>query len=460
MSESEKIFLKKAEIKAFDLKHRKTINFNISKYNIAVEKGKAQFSDLQMAKKRAAAIKYRVINDLEEQLKEFEYHFSKNGGKVIWTRDAEEAINEILKICEKAGAKKVVKSKSMATEEIELNHSLEQNGIESVETDLGEYIVQIAGEKPYHIVTPAMHKSKEDIAQLFHEKFGISEESTPEQITFFVRQLLKEKFVKADIGISGANFIIADIGGIALTENEGNGLMSVSFPKIHIVIVGIEKVIPSIKDLSLFWPLLASHGTGQNMTVYNSIITSARKENETDGPEQMYVVLLDNGRTNLLKQKEQKSALTCIRCGACLNACPVYRNIGGYTYETVYSGPIGSVISPHIKSMKEFKHLSYASSLCGKCTEVCPVAIKIHKLLLYNRRDSVRQKMTKTSERIMMYGWKKVMLNRWMMDKTGSKMKNTMIRLFFRKTWGPRRNVPLVKPVSFNKMWKEYKGMK
>ena len=272
--------------------------------------------------------------------------------------------------------------------------------------------------------------------------------------------MLRKKFVDADVGISGANFIVSDIGGIALTENEGNALMSVSFPKIHIVIAGIDKVIPSIKDLGLIWPVLATHGTGQNITVYNSIITAPRKENETDGPDEMYVILLDNGRTNLLNQKKQKVALTCIRCGACLNACPVYKNIGGHTYGTVYSGPIGAVITPYMSGMKEFKHLSYASSLCGKCTEVCPAAIKLHKLLLYNRRDSVDMKLATFTDKIVMIGWKKIMLKRWFIDKPNHKMKNAVIRLFFKGAWGSRREVPEIKPKSFNRQWKDMKGIK
>jgi len=348
----------------------------------------------------------------------------------------------------------------MATEEIELNHKLEQHNIESIETDLGEYIVQIAGEKPYHIITPAMHKSKEDIIRLFHEKFNTPETSTPEDLTAFVRKLLREKFVHADIGVTGANFIIADIGAIGLTENEGNALMTVSFPKIHIVIAGIDKVIPSVKDLALLWPVLASHGTGQNMTVYNSVITAPKKENEKDGPEEMVVVLLDNGRTNLLAQPKQKAALTCIRCGACLNACPIYRNIGGHTYDTVYSGPIGSVITPYMRGLKEYKHLSFASSLCGKCAEVCPAAIKIHKLLLYNRNDTVNKKMYGMMDRVVMFGWKKIMLNRWIIDKPDYRMKNAAIRMFFRYSWGNRRDVPVIKPKSFNRMWKDKKGIK
>ncbi len=460
MSDKQKEFSRKAEIKAFDKTHRKILNFNISKYDAAVLRGKEQFANLPLAKQRISVIKHRAVNDMEDYLKEFEYNFTKNGGKVIWAQNAQVAIEEIVKICVKAEATKIVKSKSMATEELDFNEELEKHHIESVETDLGEYIVQIAGEKPYHIITPAMHKSKEDVAKLFNEKFNLPIESTPEQITAFVRELLRDKFVNAEIGVSGVNFILPDVGAIALTENEGNALMSVSFPKIHIAIAGIDKIIPSMKDLGLIWPVLAAHGTGQNITVYNSILSGPRQEGETDGPEEMYVVLLDNGRSNLLAQKDQKVAFTCIRCGACLNACPVYKNIGGHTYDVVYTGPIGSVVTPHISGMKEYKHLSFASSLCGKCTEVCPAGIKLHKLLLYNRRDVVEQHLSRYMDRIVMYGWKKAMLNRWILDKPSAKMKNSVIRLFFRKAWGPRRDVPVVKPKSFNQMWKEMKGIK
>ena len=264
--------------------------------------------------------------------------------------------------------------------------------------------------------------------------------STPEEITAFVRRLLREKFTSADIGVTGANFLVSDIGGIALTENEGNAMMTVSFPKIHIAIVGFEKIIPSMKDFDLFWPLLATHGTGQNISVYNSIVTGPRQEQETDGPQEMYVVILDNGRSELLNQPEQRRALTCIRCGACLNGCPIYKNIGGHAYGTTYSGPIGSVITPYLRGMMEFKHLSFASSLCGKCTEVCPVKINLHNLLLFNRRDSVQQGHTKRLDRISMYVWKQAMLRRWLLEKASPKMKNFGIKTFFSKLWDQKRN--------------------
>ena len=459
MSEVLKEFTKKAQKKAFDKNHRKIIKFNMARYSNAVINGKKQYKNLELARKRAEALKQKTTNELDDYLIEFEGKFVARGGKVIWAPDEKHAIKEIIAILKKHRAKTVVKSKSMTTEEIDFNEALKKKKIESLETDLGEYIVQIAGEKPYHIVTPAMHKSKENIAELFHKKFGTDINSTPEELTAFVRDLLRKKFSEADVGVTGANFIISDIGAIALTENEGNGLMSVSFPKIHIVIAGIEKVIPSIDDLDLFWPLLATNGTGQKITVYNSIISGPKQENEVDGPEEMYVILLDNNRTELLKHKIQRVALNCIRCGACLNACPVYKNIGGHTYGTTYSGPIGAVISPFMNGIREYKHLSYASSLCGKCTDVCPVKIPLHELLLYNRNYFIRNKYSNGFERLSMYGFKKVMKKRSLLDMTSGGIKNFFMKTFVKNTWGPRRELPRVKPKSFNKLWKEKKEM-
>jgi len=455
MPDNYKIFLAAAEKKAFDEQHRKTIKFNISRYDAAVPKGKMQYKNLELAKQRAASAKHRVINELDKYLIEFEAAFTARGGKIIWARDKEEALTEIISVLKKSEARYVVKSKSMITEEIDLNEALEGEHIESLETDLGEYIVQLAGEKPYHIITPVMHKSKEDVAKLFHEKFSLSPESTPEQITTFVRKILRDKFTSADVGITGANFLIADIGAIALTENEGNGMMSMSFPKIQIAIAGVEKMIPSIKDLDNLWPLLSTHGTGQNITVYNSIITGPRQEDETDGPLEMYLVLVDNKRSELMKLENQRRALSCIRCGACLNGCPIYKNIGGHAYGTVYSGPIGAVITPHMRGIAEFKHLSYASSLCGKCTEVCPVKINLHMQLLYNRRDFVKEGYVKRSEKTSMYFFRKALMSRWLMEKGNAKMKNYFVGKFFRKAWGPRREMPVFQQKSFNRLWKE-----
>jgi L-lactate dehydrogenase complex protein LldF len=454
MTEQSQTFLAKSTIKAADLEHRRKINFNIAKYNAVVPKGKEQFADVHLARERAKNLKWRAIETLDQQLEEFELNFTNRGGKVIWAENGAQAIEEVLKICAEKNCKSLVKSKSMVTEEIHLNDALKANGIESIETDLGEYIQQLDGEAPYHIVTPAMHKSKEDVARLFNKKLGTSISLTPEELTQVARVILREKYVQAEVGVTGANFIISDIGGIAVTENEGNARLSCAFPKTHIVIVGIEKMIPSVTDLGLFWPLLSTFGTGQKITVYNTIVTGPRQENETDGPEEMYVILLDNGRTNILQNPKQRESLYCIRCGACLNACPIYKNIGGHAYGATYSGPIGSVITPHLQGMNDFKHLSYASSLCGNCTEVCAVKINLHELLLENRHESVEEGLTTFTERMAWKVWRLASLKRGMMNMGSGNLKNKVVNGMF-KSWNKNRSDLNFSQKTFNQLWKE-----
>ncbi|AKD02986.1 LutB/LldF family L-lactate oxidation iron-sulfur protein [Pontibacter korlensis] len=451
-------FLQDAETKAFDQGHRATIKFNIGKYNAAVQRGLTQYTDHELARERGSYIKTQTINNLDKYLMEFEANFTARGGKVIWARDAQEALKEIGEIMKRKRARSVVKSKSMITEEIHLNEYLEKNGIETVETDLGEYIVQLAEQRPYHIVTPAMHMSKKDIADLFVRKLGIAPTENAEELVGVARKLLREKYTSAEVGITGGNFLIADVGGVAVTENEGNARLSTTFPKTHIAIVGIEKMIPSIMDLDLFWPLLSTSGTGQNVTVYNSIFTGPRQPKEKDGPEEMYVVLLDNGRTDLLALPEKREALNCIRCGACLNVCPVYKNIGGHTYESTYSGPIGSVITPHYNGMAEHKHLSFASSLCGACTSVCPVKINIHNLLLLNRKQSVDQGLVESQEKTAIKLWLKAMKSRRLMNIAPASIKNFVLRYVQKESWSKRREPLQVPQKSFNQLWKEKRG--
>lgn len=446
----------KSSKKAVDLEHRRKLNFNIAKYNAVVPKGKSQFTDLTRVRELAKNKKWEAIEHLDLYLTQFEDQITKRGAKVFWAEDSEQALNFIGELCKEKQCKSIVKSKSMVTEEIHLNDYLTSIGVESVETDLGEYIQQMDGEAPYHIVTPAMHKSKEDVAKLFNEHLGTDITLTPEQLTLVARKNLREKYVQAEIGITGANFILSDIGGIALTENEGNARLSVAWPKTHVVIVGIEKTIPSMNDLGLFWPLLATYGTGQQITVYNSIITGPRQPGEVDGPEEMYVILLDNGRTDLLSNVKAREALYCIRCGACLNACPVYKNIGGHAYDTTYSGPIGSVITPHLRGMHDYKHLSYASSLCGSCTEVCPVKINIHELLLENRRESVVAGESDYAEKFAWKMWKNASLSRMLMNQGNATIKNWVINKMF-KGWSNQR-APLEFPKkTFNQLWIESK---
>ena len=457
MKEIASDFIEKSTEKSADRDHRQKINFNIGRYNAVVPGGKQQFENLGQVREKAKNIKWKAIETLDKQLERFEAGISKRGAKVIWAETAEDAQNEILRICKEKNCRSIVKSKSMVTEEIHLNEFLEKNNIESVETDLGEYIQQLDGEPPYHIVTPAMHKSKEDVAKLFSDKLGTDPGLTPEQLTLVARQTLREKYIRAEIGITGANFIVADTGAIAVTENEGNGRLSCAWPKTHIVITGIEKVIPSLTDLALFWPLLATYGTGQKITVYNTIVTGPKQPGEVDGPEDMYVILLDNGRTNLLANEKTRESLYCIRCGACLNACPVYKNIGGHTYSTAYSGPIGSVITPHLKNMNEWKHLSYASSLCGNCTEVCAVKINLHELLLENRHESVEEGNSSFAERTAWKMWKRAMLHRKLMNMGNSKMKNWVVNKFL-KDWKKHRGDMEFPKKSFNEMWRTKYG--
>ena len=447
-------FLQKSAIKAADTEHRRKINFNINKYNQKVPEGKQQFIDVEDVREKAKNIKWRAIENLGTQLVQFETQFTKRGGKVIWAETAKQALDAVLQICQQKQCKVLVKSKSMVTEEIHLNQALEQNGIESIETDLGEYIQQLDGEAPYHIVTPAMHKSKEDVAKLFAEKLGTQPNLTPQQLTLVARDILRKKYVQAQVGVTGANFIISDIGAVAVTENEGNARLSCAFPKTHIVIVGIEKVIPSLNDLALFWPLLSTYGTGQKLTVYNSIISGPKQANETDGPDEMYVILLDNGRTSVLENPTQRESLYCIRCGACLNACPVYKNIGGHAYGTTYSGPIGSILTPNLKGMEQFKHLSYASSLCGACTQVCSVKINIHELLLNNRHQSVSDGLTPLSETIAWKMWKIASLKRGWMNMANGMLKTKVVNTLF-KGWKNKRTDITFSNKTFNQLWKE-----
>jgi L-lactate dehydrogenase complex protein LldF len=444
----------KSTVRASDLEHRRKINFNIGKYNAVVPQGKKQFTDVEAARRMAKNIKWKTMENLDGMLETFERNFQARGGRVIWAETADEAQAAILSICREKNCKSVVKSKSMATEEIHLNDFLSNAGIESVETDLGEYIQQLDDEPPYHIVTPAMHKSKEDVARLFAEKLGTSPSLSPEEMTLVARHRLRGKYTSAEVGITGANFLVAETGSVAVTENEGNARLSCAWPKTHIVLCGLEKIIPSLQDLALFWPLLATYGTGQQITVYNTLVSGPRQVGETDGPEEMIVILLDNGRTNILSSPKSRESLYCIRCGACLNACPVYKNIGGHSYGTTYSGPIGSVITPHLRGMEEWKHLSYASSLCGNCTEVCAVKINLHELLLENRYESVETGQGNMAERVAWKMWKQASLSRSLMNAGNGKLKNWVVNRLF-TGWKRQRAGLDFAPRTFNQQWRD-----
>ena len=378
-----------------------------------------RFMDYESARIAAGETKWEAINNLDVYLAQFADQLEARGTTVHWCNNSEEARNVILGLLKKHEAKIVIKSKCMTTEEIHLNDLLVKEGLEVVESDLGEFIVQLREEAPYHFVFPAMHLKKEEINTLFKEKLQSVDTTDPEELTMVAREVMRKKYLQADVGISGANFGVAETGMISITENEGNARLTTALPKVHIALMGIEKIIPRLEDLALLLPMLATAGTGQHLTCYNSQLGGPRQPGEVDGPEEMHVVLLDNHRTRLLADSQQRDALRCIRCGACLNVCPIFKNVGGHTYGTTYQGPIGSVITPHLRGLKSWKHLSHSSSLCGACTETCPVKIDLHHHLLRNRRNSASQGQGGVAERILMKGFVFVMRRPWVYRTVG-----------------------------------------
>src|SRR6266478_395285 len=343
--------------------------------------------DWEDLRTQARRIKDETLLHLDRYLEEFTANAEAAGAQIHWARDAAEANDIVKRLARERGARLVVKSKSMTTEEIHLNAALEAEGIEALETDLGEYIIQLAGETPSHIIAPAIHKTRHQIADLFVEKLGIAPTDDIATLTITARRVLREKFGAADIGVSGVNFGVAETGTILILENEGNIRLTTSLPGTHIAVMGIEKVIPTFADLEVFLKLLPRSGTGQHLTAYQSLITGTKRSADQEGPDELHIVLLDNGRSKMLAHPTTRQSLACIRCGACLNACPVYQQIGGHAYGSVYPGPIGAVITPQLFGLAKAAQLPYASSLCGACREVCPVKIDIPELLLFLRAE-------------------------------------------------------------------------
>jgi L-lactate dehydrogenase complex protein LldF len=466
MSTPAQRFLEDAAVKSADLVHREIIRRGMDSYDAAHLKGRARIQDWEAARRKCQEIKREAVNHLDRYLLQFEEKVLARGGHVFWAANSAEACAYVVDLAVRENVRSVVKSKSMVTEEIELGHALESRGIKVWETDLGEFIVQLRNEPPYHIVTPAMHLNRGQIGELFREKLGESVEADdPAKLVALARRKLREAFFSAEMGISGANFLVADSGVVAVSTNEGNGRLCTSLPRIHVAVTGIEKVIPRLEDLATFWPVLATSGTGQGITTYSTMIGGPRRDDEADGPQQFHVVLVDNGRSKLLADAEQREVLHCIRCGACLNICPVFRQVGGHTYGTIYPGPIGSVLTPHLRG-PQFQHLSYASSLCGACTSVCPVKINLHHHLLHNRRNATlgRQGVPNPDEKMAFRLWRSVMMRPRMFALGGWLMRRSLRLLYGlglegsvldpMRVWNRRRShVPLPRQ-SFRTLWK------
>ncbi|NBP79664.1 iron-sulfur cluster-binding protein [bacterium] len=383
-------FLLDATAHVADVGHRSFVRSALTGYYKSRDAQKARYRDWEHARDAASLAKWSAVNQLDTLLEQFADNFEARGGRVHWAANAEEARQIILDLLRKANAKAIIKSKCMTSEEIHLNAALEEEGFGVVESDLGEFIQQLRGEPPYHFVFPCMHVRREEISRLFQDNLGTAPTDSPEELTMIARDHMRQLYVDADVGITGANFLVAETGQISITENEGNARLTAALPRMHIALVGIEKVVANLDDLSVLLPMLATAGAGQPMTCYNTLYGGPRQDGECDGPEEMHVVLLDNHRSAILADPEQRDSLQCIRCGACLNVCPIFKNVGGFTYGTTYQGPIGSVITPHLRGLADWNHLSGASSLCGACSDACPVRIDIHHHLLHNRRNAAR----------------------------------------------------------------------
>jgi L-lactate dehydrogenase complex protein LldF len=414
-------------------------------------------------------VKRQTIENLDFYLGQFADSVERNGGKVHWASDGAEVCRVVVDIVQKAAAPEVVKAKTMVGEEVELNHALEAAGIRAVETDLGEFIIQLAGERPAHIVAPAIHKTREQVADLFVEHVDPKRTLVPEELTAIARVALREMFQKAGVGVSGANFAVAETGTVVTIENEGNIRMCTTVPRVHIALIGIEKLIPRLSDLGIFLRLLGRSGTGQKLTTYTSLLTGPARKGE-DGPEQMHVVLVDNGRIKSLADPRMREMLYCIRCGACLNTCPVYRKIGGHAYGWVYSGPIGALVTPQFVGIGQTRELPFASSLCGACREVCPVKINIPDLLLHLRSDAQKHAPQKSgglvSERLTFRLWAWAMRNPFVY-RLGARFARLGQLLVARKgwirkisaypasQWTKERDFPALAPKSFRERWKK-----
>ncbi|GAA3405624.1 LutB/LldF family L-lactate oxidation iron-sulfur protein [Paenibacillus hodogayensis] len=392
---------KRTELALGDEFLRKAVAFTTDKLKTGKLKAADDFGDWETWRERGRAIREHVISHIDFYLAQFSDNVAKAGGNVHFCQTGEDAVRAFLDIARKSQAKLVAKGKSMVSEEIHLNHRLEEIGIEAVETDLGEYILQLAKETPSHLIIPAIHKNKQQIADLFSDHSGQSFPAETKPLADYARNQLRNIFLEADIGLTGCNFGIAETGTVTLVSNEGNARMVSTIPKVHVVVMGMERLVPTFADVEVMLNLLARSATGQKLTTYTSFVTGPRREGDLDGPEELHVLILDNGRSAQLGDPQFQEVLHCIRCAACLNVCPVYRQVGGHTYGSVYSGPIGAVLTPLLhQDYKEAGQLAYASSLCGACYEACPVKIPLHDMLVQLRHRKVKLKMTPLAERI------------------------------------------------------------
>ena len=449
---SSETFKENARAALADVQLRGALKNATSLFGERRKEAAASLPNWEDLRSQARAIKDEVLSHLDRYLEEFVRNAETRGATVHWARDAAEANSIICGLATERAARIVVKSKSMTTEETHLNDALEAAGMQVVETDLGEYIIQLAHEPPSHIIAPAIHKTRQQIGELFTAELGMPPTDNVDQMTSTARAKLRDRFAAADVGISGVNFAIAETGTIVIVENEGNIRLTTSLPRIHIAVMGIEKVIPRFADLDVFLKLLPRSGTGQRLTTYQSFITGTKRALADEGPDEVHIVLLDNGRSRMLAHPVTRQSLACIRCGACLNACPVYQQVGGHAYGSVYPGPIGAVITPQLMGIQKAAQLPFASSLCGACREVCPVKIDIPRLLLHLRGE-ISPRKGSAAERVAFKMWARVMTSPtlYRLSSVAGRMLQRVMPIS--RAWTNGRDLRPVESKSFHDLW-------
>jgi L-lactate dehydrogenase complex protein LldF len=452
-----------------DSQLQKNLRATLSKTASARSEAIAEVENWQALRSHARLVKEEAMAHLATYLEQLESKVVSQGGKVVWAHDGAEAVDFVVRLCAERNILKLVKSKSMVGEEIQLNEELERHHIEPVETDLGEYIVQLGGEHPSHIVMPALHMSREQVAALFERKLAMPPTDDVEAITRTARRILRDHFLSSRLGITGVNFAVAETGTIVVVENEGNARLTMAVPEIHVAIMGIEKIIPRSADLAVFLKLLTRNATAQRISTYVNLINGARREGETDGPAEFYLVLLDNGRSRILEDELMRQTLYCIRCGACLDVCPVYQTIGGHAYRSTYQGPIGAILTPQIESPSAAPEHPFASSLCGACYDICPVKIEIPHILL-KLRQKVQAAKSERASRLPLEKWG-IQVWSWIMSSPGryafvNRVTRSAARWFVRNrrlrvpfpplsTWSESRELPQPAAKTFRELFKE-----
>ena len=458
MNDKGMVFNQNARKIAFDDEHYEMM---MSRYDFFMQNVKNRsnyYSNIDLEKQRAFTIRSKAFKKLDNLLVDFDTNFTKNGGNLLWANDSDEARKMIYDILNQNKVKKIVKTKSSTIEEIELISYLEMKKVKVVDTNIGDFVCSVFNETPYNFKSSAAHKTTEQIADLYANKFGIKENCNARQLTAFTKNELRNDIYNPEALITGANFLVSNTGTIVLTENEGNILKSSAFAPIHIVIAGIDKMISSMDELSVLLPLSSLYDSGKNISSLYSFINKPSTYN--DKVQKLYVILLNNNRTNILSKDKQRNILSCIKCGACLEVCPIYNTVGGHTYEEYNPGPVGSISMPLLKDLEETSHFCSLCTLCGRCSEVCPVNIPLKDLVLENRKDLVKTDKSLIGERNFFSILMKKMTNRKNLDKHGANFKDMELSFHIKKKWGTKRELPKFAKESFSQYWKNINNNK